>query len=1057
MTLFNAKTVARHVAAAPQPSPDTLSVLRDWADTITSRSIHNLNETQVESKFLQEIVINVLGYSGGPKPEDSWSVQSKQQIGAGEVDLALGEFTGAHRSTIAPFELKGARIDLDAIMPGRAKTPVQQAFEYANNNAGTKWVLVSNFVELRLYSYGEGTQAFEPFDLARLHEPDECKRFLLLLSQDQLLGGATAALLEESRAEDKDISEQLYADYKRLRGELIGAVDEAKPDIDPLDTIAVAQTILDRVLFIAFAEDNGLIPDGTIGRAYDTQNQFNPQPVWQNFLGLFRAVDDGDEGLNIPRYNGGLFSRDPIINDLSIPDPVCEGFKNLARYDFASEVPVTVLGRIFEQSITDIEKLQAEARGEPVEEASGVTGRRKRDGVVYTPDRIARFIVERTIGAHLAELFDGLLAKHARKGTRADDDPIKWKSAKDERDAWTAYRDRLSSLRIVDPACGSGVFLVTAFDFLKDEMTRVNDVLARLSGTGQIGDLYDPTAEILTHNLFGVDVNSESVEIAKLSLWIKTARRGKVLDSLNENIKVGDSLIEDSNYAYLDHGFTWAGAFPQVPDGRFDIVLGNPPYVRMGLIKAMKPYLERRYEVASDRADLYAYFFERGLTLLKEGGRLGYISSSTFFKTGSGGPLRNFLRTEATIEAVIDFGDLQVFEGVTTYPVIMTMVRGSPPADHSLRFWNVYALPEDQFGDAFEEHARPFPQAELGSGSWELEGDALRQLREKIVRGRPTLKEVYGSPLYGIKTGLNKAFVIDDETKRRLCREDARSAELLKPFLEGKDINRWRVEPRGRWIIYIPKNRVDIDDYPAIRDWLLPFKKSLERRAARQNWYELQQAQEKYVPAMTSDKIVYSRFLVQSDFTFDASDMLINNALFCFPTSDHFLLALLNSRVCWFHLRFESTDLQGGFSQADAADLDSFAVPAATQTQRSELSALAQTAQTAAETRLALQREVTRRIPDLAPADREAKLTNKLKSWWTLPDFAAFQKEIKKAFKGVVPLKERNEWESWMAETRAAIEEQTAIIEVAEAEINAKVYALFELTDDEIKVLEDSL
>ncbi len=241
-------------------------------------------------------------------------------------------------------------------------------------------------------------------------------------------------------------------------------------------------------------------------------------------------------------------------------------------------------------------------------------------------------------------------------------------------------------------------------------------------------------------------------------------------------------------------------------EGGFDVVLGNPPYVRMELLKAFKPYLEARYEVVSDRADLYAYFYERGLRLLKPGGRLGYISSSTFFKTGSGRPLREYLLREERIESVVDFGDLQLFEGVTTYPAVVTLKRGPAPAGHELRFWKVEALPESSFRAAWEAAAGPYPQSALGSGSWELENPALRALRDKIRSGKETLKEVYGSPLYGIKTGLNAAFVIDTPTKERLCADDPRSSELLKPFLEGKDLKRWRAEPRGLWLIYIPKN-----------------------------------------------------------------------------------------------------------------------------------------------------------------------------------------------------------------------------------------------------------
>ena len=640
---------------------------------------------------------------------------------------------------------------------------------------------------------------------------------------------------------------------KALRLKLLGAVKKADDTIEPLDAIALAQKILDRVLFVAFAEDTGLLPNNTLANAFTARDAYNPRPVWENFMGLFRAIDLGSEELKIPRYNGGLFRPDEAINALKLPDDVCEGFKTLGDYDFASEASVTVLGHIFEQSIADVERLQAVARGEEEEpeKTTGTTGRSKRDGVVYTPDYIARFIVAETLGAHIEEVFTDILRGHAKKGADLSDyAAIPWRRKSAELEAWQAYRNKIKALRIVDPACGSGVFLIMAFDFLKAELSRVNDKIAELEGKDiHIEDFLDPDSEILTNNLFGVDVNVESVEIAKLSLWIKTARRGKVLDSLSGSIRVGDSLIEDSNFAYLEHAFTWETAFPNVfAEGGFDVVLGNPPYVRMELLKAMKPYLETRYEVVSDRADLYCYFYERGLRLLKPGGRLGYISSNTFFKTGSGRPLREYLLREATIESVVNFGDLQVFEGVTTYPAILTLKHTAAQKGHELRFWNVDKLPEANFLATWEAAAGPYPQATMGAGSWELENPALRALRKKIRSDRKTLKEVYGSPLYGIKTGLNAAFVIDTPTKEQLCAQDPRSAEFLKPFLEGKDLKRWRTEPRGLWLIYIPKNRIDINDYPAIRDLMLPHKEKLEKRATKQEWFELQQAQEAYAP-----------------------------------------------------------------------------------------------------------------------------------------------------------------------------------------------------------------
>ena len=471
-------------------------------------------------------------------------------------------------------------------------------------------------------------------------------------------------------------------------------------------------------------------------------------------------------------------------------------------------------------------------------------------------------------------------------------------------------------------------------------------------------------------------------------------------------------------------------------------------------LKLLKPYLEQHYQVVSDRADLYCYFYERGLRLLKPGGRLGYISSNTFFKTGSGKPLRHYLLREATLEAVVDFGDLQVFEGVTTYPAIVTMKRGAASEDHELRFWKVDALPDTNFLATWDAAAGPYPQDALGSGSWELENPSLRRLREKIRAGRKTLKEVYGSPLYGIKTGLNAAFVIDTPTKERLCAEDPRSAELLKPFLEGKDLKRWRAEPRGLWLIYIPKNRIDIDAYPAIRDWLLPFKDRLEKRATKQEWFELQQPQEVYVPGFEATKITYRDIAAENPFHLDASGSYLETTAFAVPSDDFALTAFLNSKLTWFVLRTLTTLASGGYFRMKAQYVGQLPVPIIPSKKHGELLNLAQRAQDAADAQLKLQTALTRRIPDLCPPEREPKLSNKLKEWWTLPDFAAFRAEVKKTFKADIPLSERSDWEDWIDRDRAEIARLTADIAQAEAQIDSIVYDLFELTDEEIALLE---
>ena len=358
MNLFNSKTISRHLGNEASIPSEHLQLVSDWANLISSGRIQSLKETALHGDFSGKIVEGLLGYKG-PVGNDEFTVATEKAILKGSVDLALGHFSQDKSEIIAPFELKGAKTkDLDAIMPGRNKSPVQQAWEYATNAPGVKWVLVSNYLEIRLYGFGEGTQAYEHFDLARLTEPEEYARFMLLLSADQLLAGKTAALLEESRKEDKDITNKLYSDYRALRSDLIEAVRTEAPHIDPLESIATAQKILDRVLFTAFAEDTGLLPPRILETAYQKNDPLDETPIWDRFKRIFGWIDKGNgrtDHLNVPPYNGGLFAIDERIDSLHLPDEVCEGFKKIGEYDFASEISVTVLGHIFEQSIADVE------------------------------------------------------------------------------------------------------------------------------------------------------------------------------------------------------------------------------------------------------------------------------------------------------------------------------------------------------------------------------------------------------------------------------------------------------------------------------------------------------------------------------------------------------------------------------------------------------------------------------------------------------------------------------------------------------------------------------
>jgi len=1033
------------------PSDRQKAAAADYAKLASSPRFAKQKETSVRQLFTEKVLGEILGYQQ-MGAEGAFSLAFEQPIRSGAVDVALGRFglpDGKHE-IIAPFELKGpTTTDLDAIMSGRGRSPVQQAWDYAVDAPGSKWVLVSNCVEIRLYGFGKGRDAFEQFDLRRLVEEEEHARLCLLLSADRLLGGATEALLRSTESAYKEITSNLYKSYSALRGRLISYLTDESggPKHPMLVAIELTQKILDRILFIAFAQRTDLLPDRLLKGAAEEVSKYVPKPLWHNFQGLFRAVDEGSGPLNIWGYNGGLFATDPVTDRLIIPDPLATDLATLGEWDYRSEVPVTVLGHIFEQSVTDIERLHAIARGEEPPKVS----KSKRQGIVYTPEIVTRFLVERTIDVSLEERFAALLTKHGKPETlRSSPETIFTVGEKASQISfWKDYLAALRGFTVVDPACGSGAFLVAAFDLLAREYRGVIELLATL---GEVID-FDPFDEIVTKNLYGVDFSAESAEITRLALWLKTARTKHRLQNLEATIKVGDSLIDDKKWT--ERPFNWREAFPDVfANGGFDVVIGNPPYVRMELIKKFKPYLEKNYVVADDRTDLYAYFFEQGVRILKDGGRLGFISSSTFFRTGSGEKLRTFLGDHVAIEAVIDFGDLQIFEGVTTYPAILTMHKGNAKRG-SLSFLKIDDVLPNDIGAIFAAKFRKMPRARLGSGSWQLEDDALARLRDKIVRGRKTLGEVYGAPLYGIKTGLNEAFVIDTPTRDRLVKQDKKSAELLKPFLRGEDIKRWRVESEGLFLINTPRGKVDIDKYPAIRDWLLPFKADLEKRATKQEWWELQQAQLAYQQAFASPKIAYQDITSSNPFAMDRRGFLLANTCYFIPSADGLLLAYLNSKIAWFFLSSVTNIARGGYLRLRTEFVEQIPMPTASRALSNQMIKVAENCTALAGRRLELQAEVRSRIiSDLAP--EHEKVTAKLQKFWTL-DFAAFRAEVKRALKSEIPVKDRDDWEKYLAEKSAEVVKLTAEIEAAEREIDAIVYKLFDLTRDEIKLLEDSL
>lgn len=339
-----------------------------WLDHLRSGALDDTKEVSLHGGFLERIFGDVLGYTTMALAKDGqWElVAEKTVLSGGSADGAIGFFAKGKSRVVAPIELKGASQFLEHAK-GRSLTPIQQGWDYANKTPESRWIIVSNYRETRLYAKSRGQGAYELFRLDDLAEEAGFLRLVALLGRDALLGGPSvveaplAQMLLASERTEREVTERLYAEYGGIRARLFDELGRKHPNIPPAELLGFAQTILDRVLFVAFAEDRQLLPSDTIARAYEHRDPYNPRPIWQNFLAVFRSVDKGSKTLDIPAYNGGLFHEVSALEELEVSDETCRAFKDLGEYDFSEDVSVDVLGHIFEQSITDLEQLRREA------------------------------------------------------------------------------------------------------------------------------------------------------------------------------------------------------------------------------------------------------------------------------------------------------------------------------------------------------------------------------------------------------------------------------------------------------------------------------------------------------------------------------------------------------------------------------------------------------------------------------------------------------------------------------------------------------------------------
>lgn len=919
------------------PTVDTAK-LGHWADLITSGRIDGFREQEILRDFLGDVFVGLLGYQG-PAGHERYTIRYERhvEVDGKFADAVLGEFNGHQRFAVA-IEGKGPRDPLDRPFAGRRMSAVDQCYRYAIN-LPCNWILVTSMRQTRLYHKGSDQHTFERFDTEQLAGDEAAlKRFVFLLGADRVVPTSGRchfdALLAESEKVGRELTKSFYVNYANMRQDVYELLSRDNPAVPRHDVLSSTQKLLDRVLFVAFSEDRGLVPVDSLRKAYEHTDPYHPRPIWHNFRGLFDAINRGNAALGIHAYNGGLFATDPVLDALAVSDEVCTHFRNLGDYDYrpSSEatgdtkvIDVDILGHIFEQSISDLEKLRNELDG--LEEPQGAERhktRRKKEGAFYTPSFITRYIVEQAVGGVVRDRFEQVRAAHQGKAKGAAKsalaDPAVYELGNITKPAraalvtfWEAWQDELATIRVLDPACGSGAFLIEAFDQLHATYQQSNERLQELRGHRS---LFEVDKRILENNLYGVDLNDEAIEIARLSLWIKTAQRGKPLTSLDHPIRVGNSVVADATVH--PKAFDWQIAFPEVfEQGGFDVVIGNPPYVRQELLSDFKPYLESAYGAYHGMADLYVYFYELGINVLKPGGLLSFIVTNKWMKAGYGEPLRRFFSEHAWVESVVDFGHAkQIFEDADVFPSIL--VARKPTKAPKPKKARLCAIPREQLRiddltRQIETEGVELPLAQLGADSWQLEPAGVAKLMAKIRdNGVPLLEFAGVKPYRGVVTGCNEAFVIDTQTRDRLVGEDPGCAAIIKPFLRGQDVDRWVPVSQDLWMIFARRG-IAIDHYPSVKAHLSGFREQLEpkpkawrgdswrgRKAGAYAWYEIQDSTE-YWQEFAKPKIFYQEIQFHPCYALDRESQFGNNKTFFIPSDDPFLLAVLNSPLMWWH------------------------------------------------------------------------------------------------------------------------------------------------------------
>ncbi len=974
-------------------------------------NIRSSKEEQYQGEFLIDLFVNVLGYTKNPTPEFNLTTEYKNVKDSKKADGAIL----INDKVKAVIELKGTNTtDLNKIEA--------QAFGYKNNQPDCIYVITANFEKLRFY-IDNATEHLE-FNLFNLTEK-EFELLYLCLAYENIANDVPKKLKEQSLSKEKDITKELYTDYSEFKRELHQDLVKQNPDFDALELFKKSQKLLDRFLFLFFAEDRGLLPDNSVKKILNQWQQLKEldeyKPLYERYKKYFNYLNTGFKGKesDIFAYNGGLFKPDDILDVIKIDDELL--FKHtlkLSEYDFASEVDVNILGHIFENSLNELDEIKAQLEGEIVDKQST---KRKKDGVFYTPKYITKYIVDNTVGklcidkkAEIKIVEEDYFTN--KKRTKLTKQPLLEKL--------NNYRNWLLQITICDPACGSGAFLNQALDFLIQEHRYIDELQAKLFGDALV--LSDVEKSILENNLYGVDLNEESVEIAKLSLWLRTAQPNRKLNDLNNNIKCGNSLIDDPTIAG-EKAFNWQTAFPKVFEkGGFDVIIGNPPYVfaRDNFKQEEKYFFVKEYVSAKYQINTYLLFIEKTVHILKVNGIYGLIIPNSWLMMYSGEGLRKFLLESNKINQIINLAGYS-FESANVETVILLAEKEIINTENSIQ---ILLNNGNEFYFSHFKQQTEFNNNEGFEFKVFLDNDKDK-LNLKITSNSQELDS-----LVEIKAGL-QAYEKDKGDPKQTA-EDVKSRpydynyqfdENTFKYLEGKDVGRYYVSWSGLYLRYGKH-------LAAPRTFNLFDGKKIIVREITGNFPKC------LITTYSEEVYLYNRSNI-------AIVEKVNSEI-----SLKYITAILNSKLLsYYFVKNTAKSVRKLFPKIILNDLRKFPIKnVSISTQQPFIEK--------ADLMLSLNKELQEQSQKFQRTIQRKfeieSLPKKIQDWYLL-SYSDFIKELGK-LKIKLTLSQEAEWEDYFTTEATKVTAIKTQIEATDKEIDVMVYELYGLSKDEAAIVEQS-